>query len=72
MKLTERQTDILRLLTEGLSNKQIGSLLYIAENTVNAHIINIYRKFGYEPQQRGSACNRIKLAIEGYKMGLLE
>ncbi len=41
-KLTERQKDLLKLMAEGLSNKEIGEKLFITESTVKYHIKNIY------------------------------
>jgi DNA-binding CsgD family transcriptional regulator len=41
-KLTERQKDLLKLMIEGLSNKEIAEKLFIAESTVKYHIKNIY------------------------------
>ncbi len=42
--LTPRQTEVLRLLAEGLSNKQIGTQLNIAPGTIKAHIAAIFRE----------------------------
>jgi len=43
-QLTNRETDILRKLTEGLSYKMIASDMDVSYHTVNAHIRNIYDK----------------------------
>lgn len=43
-KLTERELDVLRLIRDGLKNKQIASGLGIAEATVNFHIKNLSQK----------------------------
>lgn len=43
-KLTERETDILLLLLEGLSNREIGDRLGISTRTVESHRSNIYLK----------------------------
>ncbi len=42
--LTERELDILRLVGQGLSNKQIGKKLFISDRTVQAHLSNIFSK----------------------------
>lgn len=42
--LTERELDILRLVGQGLSNKQIGKRLFISDRTVQAHLSNIFSK----------------------------
>ena len=42
--LTPRQLEVLGLLAEGLSNKQIGSQLNIAPGTIKAHIAAIFRE----------------------------
>ena len=42
--LTARELDILRLIAQGQSNKEIGGGLSIAEETVHAHVSNILRK----------------------------
>ena len=43
-ELTERETDVLRLVAQGLSNKEIGDKLSISPNTVRAHLRNILEK----------------------------
>ena len=42
-KLSEREQDVLRLLTEGLPNKLIAQKLQISEKTVKTHLTRIYR-----------------------------
>ncbi len=42
--LTERETDVLRLLTEGKSYKMIADQLNISFNTVNSHLKKVYEK----------------------------
>jgi two-component system, LytTR family, response regulator len=42
--LTEQETRILRLITDGLSNKEMGNQLHITTETVKSHIKNLYRK----------------------------
>lgn len=44
--LSEREFDVLKLMTEGLSNKEIGKALWIEETTVKTHVSHILRKLG--------------------------
>lgn len=43
-RLTKREMDILRLIADGLSNKEIALRLNITEGTTKIHIVNIYGK----------------------------
>ncbi|MCB0175904.1 MAG: response regulator transcription factor, partial [Anaerolineae bacterium] len=42
--LTERETDVLRLLAQGLTNKDIAQTLILSVRTVEAHLRNIFGK----------------------------
>ncbi|MCG1012860.1 response regulator transcription factor [Tepidanaerobacter sp. GT38] len=42
--LTDREIEIIKLLAEGLTNKEIAKRLDISNNTVKTHIKNIYGK----------------------------
>ncbi len=42
--LTAREREIYSLIAEGLSNQQIGNLLFITERTVKYHVSNVLRK----------------------------
>lgn len=53
--LTEREVEVLRLLAEGLSNRQIGERLYISANTAANHVRGILMKTG--------AANRTQAAM---------
>ena len=44
--LTRREADVLDLLAEGLTNRQIATKLFISEKTVSTHIGHIYDKLG--------------------------
>ena len=43
-KLTDREMEVLRLVAQGLNNRDIASKLFISENTVKNHIRNILEK----------------------------
>lgn len=45
-RLTSRETDVLRLITEGMSNRKIAQRLAISEKTVKNHLSAIYTKIG--------------------------
>jgi len=46
VKLSRRETDVLRLITEGYTNTQISELLDISANTVKSHVIGLFNKLG--------------------------
>ena len=43
-ELTRRENEILKLIADGLSNREISHFLSISESTVENHIHNIYEK----------------------------
>ena len=45
-ELTQREIEILKLITEGLSNKEIGDKLFISHRTVDSHRTNLMKKIG--------------------------
>jgi len=47
-ELTEQERKILALVAEGLTNRQIGERLYLAEKTVKNYVSNILSKLGLE------------------------
>src|SRR5690606_35379028 len=44
--LTDREVEVLRLATRGLSNREIGAALFISPKTAGHHIQHIYDKIG--------------------------
>ncbi len=59
LKLSRREKQVLKLLTEGLDNREIAEELFIAEQTVKNHVSLIYSKIG--THDRRSA---IKMAMD--------
>jgi two-component system, NarL family, response regulator LiaR len=44
--LTERESELLSLLSTGMTNRELGTHLYISENTVKTQLRHLYRKLG--------------------------
>lgn len=44
--LTHRETEVLRHMADGLSNAEIGRLLFISEDTVKTHARRLFKKLG--------------------------
>jgi DNA-binding NarL/FixJ family response regulator len=61
--LTERETQVLALLAQGLANKQIARSLGISEHTVKFHVSAIYAKLG--------VTNRTEAVRSGVRRGLV-
>ena len=45
--LAKREAEVARLVAEGLTNRQIGTRLFIFERTVATHVRNILNKLGF-------------------------
>ena len=52
--LTERETEVLRLLAQGQSNKQIARSLHITDKTVKTHVSNILSKLGVQSRTQAT------------------
>ncbi|MCC7097907.1 MAG: response regulator transcription factor [Thermomonas sp.] len=50
--LTDRETEILRLMASGFSNKEIANSLHVAEGTIKNHVSNILSKLGVRDRTR--------------------
>lgn len=46
--LTKRETEVLTLVADGLSNQAIGRRLYLTEGTIKSHLVRIYTKLGVD------------------------
>ncbi|MGD9047647.1 MAG: response regulator transcription factor, partial [Anaerolineae bacterium] len=56
--LTERELEVLHLLAEGLSNKEIATRLIVAPSTVKQHLKNIYGKLDVHSRTQAVARGR--------------
>ncbi len=54
--LTERETEVLRLLAQGQSNKDIARDLHIVEDTVKTHVKHILAKLGVQSRTQAVLC----------------
>jgi DNA-binding CsgD family transcriptional regulator len=53
--LSERELEVLRLVAEGLTNRDIAQRLVLSEHTVNRHVANILRKLGLSSRAAAAA-----------------
>jgi LuxR family maltose regulon positive regulatory protein len=61
--LSERELEVLHLIAEGLTNREIATRLYLSLNTVKVHTRNIYGKLGVS--------NRTQAATQARALGIL-
>jgi LuxR family transcriptional regulator, maltose regulon positive regulatory protein len=65
-QLSARELDVLRALCSGGSNKAIGRLLDLSENTVKFHVKNIFRKLNVETRTAAlAAASRLGMTLPG-------
>ncbi|NJP81455.1 response regulator transcription factor, partial [Streptomyces sp. AA8] len=62
--LTDREREILGLIGEGMTNRQIGQKLYLAEKTVKNHISRLLAKLGVERRVQAAVIATEALATE--------
>jgi DNA-binding NarL/FixJ family response regulator len=63
-ELSERERDVFRLMTRGLSNAEIGKQLYISETTVKTHVTHILQKLNLR--------DRVQAVVLAHQTGLFE
>lgn len=63
-ELTERELDVLRQVARGLSNAEVGRVLFIGEATVKTYLLRAYAKLGVN--------DRTAAVTQAYRLGLLD
>jgi two-component system, NarL family, response regulator LiaR len=62
-RLTDRETEVLKLVARGMSNEQISGELFVVEQTVKAHVSSILKKLGLK--------SRTQAALHAVRTGLV-
>jgi DNA-binding NarL/FixJ family response regulator len=62
--LTAREREVLRLLAEGLSDKEIAERLYVGSGTVRTHVVSTFGRLGVN--------SRLKSFAFGVRHGLVD
>ncbi|MEZ4572829.1 MAG: LuxR C-terminal-related transcriptional regulator [Thermomicrobiales bacterium] len=53
--MTRRETEVLGLLAQGLSNREIAAVLWLSERTIERHITSLYRKIDVQRRSEATA-----------------
>jgi DNA-binding CsgD family transcriptional regulator len=63
IKLTKREIEVLTLVIEGKSSKEVADMLYVSKRTVDFHLANIYDKL--------QVTNRVQAFRRAARLGLI-
>ena len=63
IKLTKREIEVLTLVIEGKSSKEVADMLYVSKRTVDFHLANIYDKL--------QVSNRVQAFRRAARLGLI-
>jgi two-component system response regulator DevR len=63
MPLSDTQLEIVRLISGGLSNREIAARVHLSENTIKSHVQEVFRKLGVD--------NRVEAAVRASQEGWL-
>lgn len=63
IRLTQRETEILSVVAQGYSSREVGDRLFLSPGTVSFHLSNIYVKLG--------VTNRVQAFRAASRMGLI-
>ena len=61
--LSERESEVLKLVTSGMSNKEIAENLFLSQRTIKAHLTNIFNKL--------NVASRSEAIVKGLQWGLV-
>ena len=61
--LSDTQLEIVRLISSGLSNREIAARVHLSENTIKSHVQEVFRKLGVD--------NRVEAAVRASQEGWL-
>jgi DNA-binding NarL/FixJ family response regulator len=67
-EVTARERDVLRLLAEGLTNRQIAERLMVSEHTVHRHVTNMLRKLDL-PSRAAAAAYAVRWDVRSGRNG---
>jgi DNA-binding NarL/FixJ family response regulator len=62
-QLTEREVEVLRLMAEGLSNREIAEALIVSSETIKTHVSSIFRKM--------HVSDRAQAVSTGFRSGII-